>query len=111
MQELAMLKAWDRQVGKQFKQRVQALTPVKRVIIFGSRARGKSSPDSDLDIFVEVSQVTPELRQQIYDAAWEVGFANEIVISTFLASTAALVNSPLAANPILCAIDEDGVVV
>ena len=73
--------------------------------------RGKASPESDLDIFVEIPQVTPELRQEIYNTAWEVGYEYGIVISTFLVSTAALVNSPLAANPILQAIDREGVVV
>ena len=105
------MKARDRQVVKLFKQRIQTLTTVKRVIIFGSRARGKASPESDLDIFVEIPQVTPELRQEIYNTAWEVGYEYGIVISTFLVSTAALVNSPLAANPILQAIDREGVVV
>jgi predicted nucleotidyltransferase len=105
------MKARDRDIARQYKQRIKALTTVNRLVIFGSRARGKASPDSDLDVLIEVPHLTPELRQQIYTAAWEVGFENEIVISTFLVSTAALGNSPLSANPILRAIDKEGVAV
>jgi predicted nucleotidyltransferase len=104
-----MLNPRDRQVVQTFKQRIQTLTLVKQVVVFGSRAR--HSPDSDLDIFVEIPDVTPELRQKIYTTAWEVGFDYGLVISTFLASTASLISGPLVANPLLKVIKEEGVVV
>jgi predicted nucleotidyltransferase len=106
-----MLNPRDRQVVQTFKQRIQTLTLVKQVVVFSSRARGCHSPDSDLDIFVEIPDVTPELRQKIYTTAWEVGFDYGLVISTFLASTASLISGPLVANPLLKVIKEEGVVV
>ena len=40
---------------------------LKRLILFGSRARGDSRPDSDYDCLAIVDAVSPELRDAIYD--------------------------------------------
>jgi uncharacterized protein len=106
-----MLKAQDSLIAYALKQRVQAITPVERVIVFGSRARGDNDKESDLDVFIELPELTPKLHQQIIDIAWEIGFENGLVISIFLTSTASLTNSPLAANPILRSIAMEGVVI
>jgi predicted nucleotidyltransferase len=94
-----------------FKQRLEAITEVKQMIVFGSRARGDSSPGSDLDVFIELPGLSHELRDKIFNIAWELSFENEIVISTLLATSKMLVNSPLAANPILRTIQAEGVAV
>src|SRR4030066_502655 len=104
-----MLQTQDLQIARQLKQRVQAIIPVQRFGVFGSRARGNADQESDLDCFIETSRVTPNIRKQVYDIAWEIGFEHEIVISTFLASSGLLIDSPLAANPLLRAIETEGV--
>ena len=106
-----MLQTQDLQIARQLKQRLQTIIPVKRFVVFGSRARGNADQGSDLDCFIETARVTPNIRKQVYDIAWEIGFEHEIVISTFLASSSLLVDSPLAANPILRAIEVEGVAV
>ncbi len=106
-----MLQPQDSRIASLFKQRVMAITPVKRMIVFGSRARGDAVKESDLDIFVEVPLITPDLRQQIYEIAWEIGFDNEIVISTLLTSTPLLIKGPFAGNPILRAIEQEGIAI
>ena len=90
---------------------IQAITPVERVIVFDSRARGDATQESDLDIFIELPVLSPNLRQQILDIAWEISFEHEVVISVFLTSTPLLVNSPVAGNPILCTIQSEGIAV
>ncbi len=106
-----MLQAQDSRIASMFKQKVMTITPVKRMVVFGSRARGDAVKESDLDIFIGVPMLTPGLRQQIYEIAWEIGFENEMVISTLLTSTPLLIDGPLTGNPILHAIESDGVLI
>lgn len=49
---------------------VAALSP-RRVILFGSRARGTSSADSDYDILVVAESDLP-LEERVFQARWAV---------------------------------------
>jgi len=77
--------------------------------VYGSRAKGDVPPESDLDIFIVVEELTLEQRRRISEIAWEVGFEMDRVISTFVATRKQLKVGPLAANPILKKIDNEGI--
>ena len=100
-----MLSRIDARIARQVKYRLLKVTPVKRLVVYGSRARGDAAPDSDLDLYIEGPDVTPEMRQKISVIAWEVSLETGIVISTLIYS------KQLAGQPIIKAIEMDGVVV
>lgn len=106
-----MLQVEDSRTLDMLKQRIRKITPIKRMIAFGSRARGSATRESDLDVFIEVPDLTSQIRLRIFDVAWEIGLDREVVISLFLASTGMLEDSPLTANPILHPIFQEGVVI
>ena len=99
----------DRQIAREFQRRLAAITPVLDLRVFGSRARGDAAPDSDLDVFIELEESTPDLRQRISQVAWEVGFEMDRVISTVVTTRSELEQGAMGANPLVLNVEREGV--
>ncbi len=66
---------------------LKADLPVTRVILFGSKARGDSDIDSDIDLLVLTScPVTTQLRHDISDKLAEANLQNDVLMSSFASS-------------------------
>jgi len=104
-----VLSPTDRITAPEFRRRVAAVVRVRQVWVFGSRARGDAEQDADLDVFVEVEDVSPEQRQRISDLAWEVGSARDLVISTTVSTRAHLEEGPIGASPLVLNVRREGV--
>jgi tRNA nucleotidyltransferase (CCA-adding enzyme) len=108
-QEIVKIVPADRQVTLEFQRRLEEITMVLDVRLFGSRARGDAVPDSDLDVFVEVDSLTPELRRRIDEIAWEIGFERDYIISPVVVTHDELQQGPLGASPLILTIEREGV--
>ena len=56
---------------------------LKEAILFGSKARGDDTPDSDFDCMVILDILSPELRDSIDDVAGKFLFEHNAVFSVF----------------------------
>lgn len=80
----------DRQIVIEFKDRIpfELTRMIKKIIVFGSRAREDENPHSDLDVAVLVSEKTPEIQRQLADIAyqvmWDHDFKPVISLKVFL---------------------------
>jgi predicted nucleotidyltransferase len=104
-----MMAPRDRQTALDFKRRIAALVPILQCCVFGSRTRGDATTDSDLDIFLVVDRIDTRLRDKISEVAWEVGFANDVVLSTFVITAEQLERGPVGVSPIIRQIEKEGV--
>ena len=101
----------DRRVAADLKRRLAEIGRPVDFRVFGSRALGNATWESDLDIFIELEAASPAARRRIDDLAWEIGFAAGLVISPFVVTREELETGPVGANPILHAILDEGVAV
>jgi DNA polymerase sigma len=99
----------DRTVAERFRQQLETLTPVSDLRVFGSRARGDATPESDLDLFVHLPAIDPALRRQIFDIAWEVGFDADRVIAVFVVTDWDLAEGATGASSIVANVMHEGI--
>lgn len=77
--------------------------------IYGSKARGDASPDSDIDVMIELEDYIPEIEAAIDDFVFELNLAYDCFISTLIFSKKELEEGPLDESPIYKAIEKEGV--
>lgn len=77
--------------------------------LFGSKARGDATPESDLDVVVVVSDRRLEAENSILDLAFDVNLAHDVYISPRVIERAVLEHPVWRITPFLQAIEREGV--
>ncbi len=101
----------DLKIARELKGRLARQAKLVEFRVFGSRARGDAEEGADMDVFVEVESLTPELRERIHEVTWEVGFKNYMVISPLIVSRYEVEKTALRSSPIIRSINREGVAV
>ncbi|MCL4490925.1 MAG: nucleotidyltransferase domain-containing protein [Nitrospirae bacterium] len=101
----------DLRVIEKFKLLVSQKVKVLELRIFGSRARGDASPESDLDVLVVVDHLDHSIEKYISDCAWEAGFHEDVLIMPVAISLDTLKNSPIRESVFIKNVYREGVTV
>lgn len=104
-----MMSPEDQKIFREFKTRIKGRYSEARIWAFGSRARGEATWDSDFDVLIVLNEVDRKADRYIRDMAWEVGFANERVITTILIDNEQFENGPMSESSIISNILREGI--
>jgi uncharacterized protein len=99
----------DKVILELFSSRVRQQFPHARIWAYGSRVKGHATEESDLDVCVVVNTLDDAIDQAIMKIAWEVGFENDLVISTVTYSKQEFDEGPCSESPIVKNILDAGV--
>jgi predicted nucleotidyltransferase len=98
---------------------LQALNDLKQSInhdfqlvdfrLYGSKARGTADTDSDIDIMIELEELTPSFYDKVFDAVFDINLQYGVFISAVLFGRKELEDGPMSASPLFKAIERDGV--
>jgi len=97
------------QVAREFVAGLGPSVEVLRVYAYGSRVRGSAEPGSDLDLLVELREVTRAAKGHILDRAWELSLEVGFVISVVIVSEEAFERGPLSVSAFARTIRREGV--
>ena len=104
----------DRQIIAELKKRIpeDIRYHIKKLILFGSRARGDAGEDSDLDIIALVDEKNSEIENKLGDAAYSVMWDNDFrpVISLKVFAESRFQNAVERGFSFYRNVDEEGVV-
>ena len=75
-------------VVHEFKQAVTAKYPVSDIRLFGSQARGDATDASDIDIFLQMANLTKDMEQDVYNMAYDLELKYDCVIDVIVLSDA-----------------------
>ncbi|GFP19236.1 hypothetical protein HKBW3S42_01783 [Candidatus Hakubella thermalkaliphila] len=79
--------------------------------VFGSKVRGEDTPESDIDVMIELDEYNPDIKSQIYDIVFEINLENDTFISTTIFSKKEIEDGPLSESPIYKAILREGALI
>ena len=68
---------------KEFRERLVPIVGDKllKMLLFGSKAEGRATPESDIDVLVLIKDDAAALRHQVWDLAFEVNVKHGVYIS------------------------------
>jgi predicted nucleotidyltransferase len=98
-----------RQVLAELRSDLERKVPLHSLVLFGSRARGDSAGDSDMDVLVVVDRLNWEIEQTIRDCTWRIGLSHGIVIVPVIYSRDEWENGPDRSSLLALAIEKEGV--
>lgn len=82
---------------------------IKEIILFGSKVRGNSEEDSDIDILIVLNNLTWETKKTISELAANENINHNVLISTVRYDSETWENPVIKASPFGMSVRKEGV--
>lgn len=101
----------DRNAVEEFMRKLRAAfgERLREALLFGSKARGTDSPESDIDMFLVFKDATIDDEDKVLDIAFEVNMAFDVYISPRIMDSSARADPVRKATPFMKAVAHEGV--
>ena len=109
MKQALRLKENEQRALRELKERLSRDVNLRALYLFGSKAKGDDSPDSDIDIMIEIEEYTPEIESTIDDIIFQVNLHYDVFISATIFDRKELEDGPMSQSPLYKSIERDGV--
>ena len=77
--------------------------------LFGSKARGEDSPESDIDVMIELTEINPKIESEIDKAIFSINLKNDCFISAVIFGKKELEEGPLDQSPLYKVVEREGI--
>ena len=84
-------------------------TLIKEVILFGSKVRGDSKRDSDIDILIVLTSLSWDIKKTISELAAQENIKHNVLISTVRYDSETWENPVIKASPFGSAVRREGI--
>ncbi|MFH1378249.1 MAG: nucleotidyltransferase domain-containing protein [Planctomycetota bacterium] len=102
----------EKKILAAFRESLTAKVSISGMILFGSRARGDASPDSDMDVIVLVDGIVDRaVRRTVEDCAWSAGFEFGIIVSPVVIRSNEWNDGPMSSSLLFQAVRDEGIAV
>lgn len=82
---------------------------VTSVLVYGSKARGDDTPESDIDVMIVLDDYTPQVETAIDELVYDINLDHDCLISVVIFGRRELEEGPLAESPLYKRILAEGV--
>lgn len=93
----------------ELKRALQARYGVRSVMVYGSKARGDDSPDSDIDVMIVLDDYTPEIETAIDELVYDINLTHDCLISVVIFGRQELEEGPLSESPLYKRVLAEGI--
>lgn len=79
--------------------------------LFGSKARGDSDTESDIDVVIVLNNVDWTIEKQVYEMCFYIGLDYDVLISPIIYSSEEINDGRIKATPFFMAVEKEGIAV
>ena len=83
--------------------------PVLNIRLYGSKARGQSDSESDIDIMIELDDHNSKIESAIDDIIFNINIEYDVFISAIFFSRKSIIDGPMSESPIYKVILNEGI--